>query len=99
MRQQMSRKATSFCDAYTIPAVSAEWEHRYADVIANYPIQPPAWRLGAPQGTPRRPPAATAAQRTRGSTAVFSRIFSRGSVSPGADSDATLKRPKWSKTR
>lgn len=94
---QMAERAASFSDAYTISSVSAQWEHRYGEVISNHPIRPSTRKPPALQPALRRPSTAAAAERTR--TAVFSRIFSRESPSPAPDSDGTLNRPKWSKTR
>jgi glycosyltransferase involved in cell wall biosynthesis len=35
MLRQMSERAASFSDAYSIPAISAEWEDRYHDVVGR----------------------------------------------------------------
>ena len=98
MLRQMSARAASFCDAYTISSVSAQWESRYMDVVRNHPLRAPTALLGGLNKSPRRA-TATAGQRSRERTAVLARIFSRDPASSGVDADVTLNRPKWSKTR
>jgi glycosyltransferase involved in cell wall biosynthesis len=98
MLRQMSARAASFCDAYTISSVSAQWESRYMDVVRNHPLRAPTALLGGLNKSPRRA-TAMAGQRSRERTAVLARIFSRDPASSGVDADVTLNRPKWSKTR